>query len=307
MSRENHKDRSRRRFLAEVCGGFAGAGLLSGGLSGCNPAEFTDYLFAEEEDKVEDRFYESISGHCRRLEIPEAASNDFSFLWTSDIHVTRYKPHYINLLGKYADDHEAAFILHSGDCVDRGNEDEYIKLIDLLDHHSPVPMITALGNHDVYNDGWPRYKKYVGPSVFKFSYARCEFVFIDTAAGTLGRSQMDWLESALKKSKKPVRFVLSHYPIYDGSFQTPSSMGNTEERMKLVYLFDEYDVDYFLCGHKHTGAHYKVRGCKHIIGGAGCPYKTIVEDRQHLYRFDISGTRISKEKVYFEDLEGYYT
>ncbi|MFO8058079.1 MAG: metallophosphoesterase, partial [bacterium] len=299
--------RSRRRFLSRAGRGVLGLGVLAGSMAGCDPGEFMDYLLLEEEDKVTDRFYESISGHCRRPVIPEATSDQFSFLWTSDIHVTRDKPHYIDLLGKYADECDAAFILHSGDCVDRGKEDEYIKLVDLLDYHSPVPMITALGNHDVYNDGWPRYKKYIGPSVFKFRYARCEFIFIDTAAGTMGRDQMDWLESKLKHSPKPLRFVLSHYPIYDGSFQTPASMGNTEERMKLIYLFDEYDVNYFLCGHKHTGAHYKIRGCKHLIGGAGCPYKMIIEDRPHLYRFDIEGTGIGKKKVYFEDLEGYYT
>ena len=74
--------------------------------------------------------------------------------------------------------------------------------------------------------------------------------------------------------------------------------------MKLVYLFDEYDVSYFLCGHKHTGAHYQIRSCKHIIGGAGCPYKQIVEDRQHFYRFDVKGASgLEKEKIYFEDLE----
>lgn len=294
---------TRREFLSRLTLAAGGAGLAASGLSACDPGEFMDYMLMEERAKVEERFQDSISGKGKQLVIPEPSSDWFSFLWVSDIHVKKGMPDYVDLLGAYADWVGADLILHSGDCVDRGEEPEYQKWVKRFDNYSPAPIFTALGNHDLYSDAWKRFLRYMGPSVYHFSYGPCDFIFIDTAAGTMGRKQMDWLEKTLSRCKQAHRFVFSHYPIYDGSFQTPSSMGCTEERMKLIHLFDKYDVTYFLCGHKHTGAHYKIRSTRHIISGAGSPYKVIVEDSQHFYRFDVQGASgLSKEKIYFDDL-----
>lgn len=295
---------SRREFLRAAAGG-AGAAAFLAGLSGCDPGTYVDYLTLDDADKVTDRFNESASGHAKPLIFPETDSDSFTFLWTSDMHITRDKSDNFDKLAYYADKVNASLMLHSGDCVDDGDEKEFQKWTRRAEV-MPVPVFTAIGNHDLYNDGWDEFKRYIGPSVFRFAYGPADFIFIDTANGTTGWDQMQWIEKVLERNKHfPHRFVLSHYPIYDGTLQTPSSMGNTEERMKLISMFDDYNVKYFLSGHKHAEEHYKVRDTKCIIGGTGSTYKEIIGGDYHFYRFSIYGTGMESEKIYFDDLEDY--
>jgi predicted phosphodiesterase len=294
----------RRDFLRRAAGAAGTLGLTAGGLAGCDPSSFWDYATLNEADKVTDRFWESVSGECKPLDFPAPTSDTYSFLWASDIHISTVHNHHMDRLGAYADQIGAVFVLHSGDCADDGTSDDYHKWLQVMETYLHVPLFSALGNHDVYNQGWDRFKKYIGPSVFRFPYGLCDFIFIDTANGTMGQDQMHWFEKALDKgSASPHRFVLSHYPIYDGGLQTPASMGNTEERMKLIALMDDYDVKYFLCGHKHSFEHYEIRGIDHIISGCGSSYKQLLNDDYHFFRFDVTGPVISKKKIYYDDVE----
>jgi len=299
--KDGWKKLSRRKFISGLARGLGAAGLVAG----CDPGSYWDYLTSEDADRVNDRFNETMAGHTKQLVFPESNADSARFLWTSDIHITEGHDDFMDRLGFYADRVGAELVLHSGDCVDQGLDSGYQKWTRRIDGNIPVPLFSAIGNHDLYNDGWDLYKKYIGPSVFRFEYGPCEFIFIDAAAGTLGEDQMHWLEKMLHnyEGRNPARFVLGHYPIYEGEVQTPASMGNTQERMMLTSLFDDYNVDYYLCGHKHTGFEDEVRDTVHLIGGAGSSYKEILGDDYHFWSFDVTGGRIHKKKVYFEDME----
>ena len=299
---KDKKKKDRRKFLSGMGKGIAAAGIYAG-ISSCDPGSYLDYMEGDDVDRVDDRFNESMAGHAKELVFPVADSENFSFLWASDIHITEGQPHFMDKLGFYADEVGAKFVLHSGDCVDKGLDTGFRKWVRVMDTYISVPLITAIGNHDLYNEGWDLFKKYIGPSVYRFEYGQCDFFFLDVANGTLGRDQMHWLEKTLYLNKsKGCRFALGHYPIYSGSIQTPGSMGNTEERMKLIYLFDEYEVDYYLCGHMHMGNVEEVRDTTHIVAGAGSAYKQIIDDDYHFWRFDVRGNRVSKDKIYYDDI-----
>ena len=45
---------TRRSFIKGLAKGAAGAGLTAGFLEGCDPGEFSDYMFLNEDDKVTD-------------------------------------------------------------------------------------------------------------------------------------------------------------------------------------------------------------------------------------------------------------
>ncbi len=302
MNKKRGHKSSRRRFMADLARGLGAAGVLAG--TGCDPSTYWDYLTSDEVARVNDRFHESVSGHAKDLVFPEPQSERFSFLWLSDIHITEGQPDFMDKLGHYAEGVNASMVLHSGDCVDRGLDSGFQKWRRRVDNHLPCQLFTAIGNHDIYNYGWELYKLYMGPSVFYFDYGPCQFVFIDAAAGTLGYDQMQWLERVLAGGKSaPIRFVLGHYPLYEGKFQTPAAMGNTQERMMLMWMFDEYNVDYYLCGHYHSGLRNQVRGVKHWVSGAGSAYKQILGDDYHFYRFDVEGTSLNAHKIYFEDVD----
>jgi len=286
---------SRRQFLGELLRGTGAAGLLAAG--GCGPG-----TFFEDNTRVDDRFNEAMAGHGKPLVFPEAVSDNFTFIWFSDLHMTGSGNHALDRIGRYADRVRAAMIFCSGDLVDRGLETEYARMEQLAAQYLPAPFFSALGNHDLYNGGWARFKSLVGPSVFRFGYGPCDFVFIDAANGTVGKDQLNWMEDELPKLSRPHRFVFGHYPLYQGTVQTPGSMGNTEERLALFQLFDQSGIDFYLSGHIHVGSSFDIRGVHHVVTGAACPDKAPTSDDNHFYRFDITPNDIKREKILVRDI-----
>lgn len=266
-------------------------------LAGCGPSGWKEGTQTD----VDERVHESLAGQTKPLDFPHSTTDSFTFLFVSDIHLRPDEDDWMDQLNAYALNSSAAFILHGGDNVDRGLLKEYKYFVRRTEGFY-VPMFSAIGNHDIYNNGWEHYKKIIGPSVYSFEYGNSFFFFLDSAQATLGRDQMDYVEHKLKRVKKTHKFVISHFPIYDGPLQTPAMMGVPEERYKLIYLFDKYGVDYYLSGHKHSGERYQIRDTWYIIAGAGSTYKEIVGDEPHFWRFEVRGPVIHSEKIYFKDL-----
>jgi len=278
-----------------------GLGLCLLGLalgSGCGPTS----LIPGTDTDVDQRVEESWAGQTLQLDYPTGGSDHFTFLFVSDIHLRPDEGDWMDELDAYAQNANAAFILAGGDESDSGLPKEFHLYLNRTQGFYAF-MYPAIGNHDLYNNGWDHYKKLLGPAAYSFSYGNSFFLFLDSAQATLGREQLNWVERKLSGVKERHKFVVSHFPIYDGTAQTPAIMGTPEERYKLIYLFDKYGVEYYLSGHKHSGEIYQIRDCWYIIAGAGSTYKTIYGDKPHFWRFEVDGGRIHRRKIYFKDLE----
>lgn len=284
---------SRRGFLASLAGGAGGLGLW---LAGCESG------FFDEEIAVDERFHESRAGHARPPALPADDPESFRFVWCSDLHVTSFGDHALDKIGQFADRTGARLVLHSGDLVDQGLAREYDRFELLVSRYVNVPFISAVGNHDLYNGGWDRFRRRVGPSAFHFGYGPCDFVFIDVANGTVGKDQLEWLSHVLPKLSRRHRFVLGHYPLYEGALQTPGSMGSIEERMALFHLFDRAKIDYYLCGHRHVGDLFELDGTRHVITGAACPDRALSGDENHFYLFEVGPDGIDRKKILVADV-----
>ena len=277
--------------------GIVGVGLWLVLMAGCGPSS----LVQGTDTDVDERFHESMAGHAKDLDFPLSTTDSFTFLFVSDIHLRPDEDDWMDVLDAYAQNADAAFIVCGGDNTDRGWLKEYNWYL-LRTEGFYAAMYPAIGNHDLYHNGWKHYQRRLGPSVYSFEYGNAFFFFLDSAQATLGRDQLDYVERKLKQVTQRHRFVISHFPIYDGPAQTPAMMGVPEERYELIYLFDKYGVEYYLSGHKHSGERYLIRGTWYIIAGAGATYKDIVGDEPHFWRFDIRGEVIHSEKIYFKDL-----
>jgi len=277
--------------------GMVGAALALVLMAGCGPFGFIKGTDTD----VDERMWESLSGQTKQLDFPQSTTDSFTFLFVSDIHLRPDQDDWMDVLDAYAQNADAAFILHGGDNVDRGLLKEYNWYLRRIGGFYAY-LYPAIGNHDLYNNGWEHYQRLLGPSVYSFEYGNAFFFFLDSAQATLGRDQLDYVERKLKRVTQRHRFVISHFPIYDGPVQTPAMLGVPEERYKLIYLFDEYGVEYYLSGHKHSGERYQIRDCWYIIAGAGSTYKDILDDQPHFWRFDIRGPTIHSKKIYFKDL-----
>lgn len=256
---------------------------------------------------VDERFEDSVSGDTKTLFLPESSDESFVFLWMTDMHIQYSKENYFKDLALYAQEESVKprFILHSGDLVDNGDEDEYVYVEDEIRRYlEPVnlPFISAIGNHDLSGDGWDAWKEYIGPSVFSFNYGNTFFIIIDTANATVGEDQMEWIEEQLEESDMPNKIMLSHFPFYDGTYETPTLMGDPDERMKLMYLVEEYGVDYVLTGHKHSIEKHDIGDAVYMSGGTASAQKDAINGDALFYRFEIDGDDIDYDKVYFDDL-----
>ena len=150
-------------------------------------------------------------------------------------------------------DEKPLFCICLGDIAEHGLKsefDDFSKFVNKLSELG-IKTYSVLGNHDLYNSGWRIYKDVIFPftSFYYFKTDVFSFYFIDSASGSLGKSQMNKLEGLLAKDENP-KIVATHIPLYaDGYFYF--SMQNTTERNLLISMLAKNNVKAILSGHTH--------------------------------------------------------
>ncbi len=257
---------------------------------------------------VDDRYEDSVSGNTKMLQLPPVKNpQHFSFLWCTDMHIRVDRRDYLDKLGGFARRADASFIIHTGDLADHGLEEEFDHFLVEANKKLSIPFYSALGNHDLYGDGWDTFKEKMGPSVTAFDFANSRFIFIDTASCDVGKEQMEWIEDELEdaRSRSEIKhiFMFSHMCLYDDTLETPTIICDPDERYQLISMLDKYDVDFFLCGHKHSAEKYYLNGTWHIQAGTASTYKKPINDHSQFYYFQIDGDNVYFEKKYFDDID----
>jgi predicted phosphodiesterase len=158
-----------------------------------------------------------------------------------------------------------------GDLTNDATADEVDSIKLQLDRVG-IPYYATIGNHDMFQvDGWQRFRENYGPSCFPVVIAdRIKLIFLDTADGTIGPTQFDWLETELQDSAY-IKIVLTHYPIYDGEKPIMWRIASVAERAKLQNLLEKYGVYAWCAGHIHGLRHTQVGTVHHLTCGAMAP------------------------------------
>ena len=171
-----------------------------------------------------------------------ADPNVFSFAIVGDLHVGDDAIRLTQIATQAAAEGDA-FIILLGDTADEGKSTSYVAVQNALNGQGYLTkFLSVIGNHDVFNEGWDNYKSAMGRSHYTVSYGNSQFIALDTADGTLGETQYDWLEGELKKSKPTHTFILSHYlPVIPGQ-RTYLKLANEEEAMRVMRLSQNYSV-----------------------------------------------------------------
>lgn len=187
----------------------------------------------------------------------------YSFIVTGD---NRDGNSIFSSLMRRAADFQPRFMLHTGDFVKAGGQQEYLNFLSLI-RQARYPILPALGNHDIVAKGREWYQHYFGESRLAFSYGKDRFVMLDNANGSLEAEQLQWLESELKKPAR-YRFVFMHMPPRNMIWFHAFTKGS-REMMRLVEL---YKANYVFMGHVHIYDKMINRGVNYLIsGGAGAP------------------------------------
>ncbi len=94
--------------------------------------------------------------------------------------------------------------------------------------------------------------------------------------------QVAWLKHVLANSPEKWKLVFGHHPLYSASTKHGSS---TELIAKLKPLFDQYHVDFYICGHDHDFQHLRPQNSSvdYIVTGTGGKVRECSRDENTLF------------------------
>jgi 3',5'-cyclic AMP phosphodiesterase CpdA len=245
---------------------------------------------------------------CVQQQTPAAkASNEFSFVFMTDIHVQREK----NAISGFrkainkVNELNPAFVITGGDLVydvlgqtyDRSDSLYYIYNKMLTEFKMPV--FNTLGNHEIY--GWyslkgsdtlhPEYgkamfEKRIGPRFQRVDRNGWVIFILDSVVkdslggyeGRIDAEQMAWLEEQLRHIPAEVPILIStHIPflttgaeVYEGpTAGNPPSIVVVNAK-EVTELFEDHNLKMVLQGHLHFYESIHVFGTDYITAGAVC-------------------------------------
>lgn len=265
-----------------------------------------------------------------------AANDDFVFLQISDVHWgfngQQANPDFagtfkkevasINSLKRQPD-----FIMFTGDLTHVTDDDqerrkrlsEFRKMMADL----KIKDIRLMpGEHDASLDEGEAYKEIIGPEMhYTFDHKGVHFIVLDNVSdpkAILGKAQLDWLASDLKKHDKAQPIVVfTHRPLFDLMPEWEWYTRDGAEAVKLLMPYENVVVFY---GHIHqehhhmTGhiAHHASRGSMYPLPAPGsvpvkapvpwnpaAPYKGLgfrtVDTRKKPVKYDLTEYSVKGE------------
>ena len=178
------------------------------------------------------------------------------------------------LLKEVSHDQEIRFAMDLGDLVDSGEMEQYRYYFAQVRKNLNIPLLTAIGNHDLHEKGRGVYKDLFGSLYYSFQIGRDYFIVVDDANEKgLNQRQLRWLEAELiKAGNSTQRFVFMHVPLFDPRGASHHHCLETGPAHTFLDLFKKYKVNHIFAGHIHSYFTGKWEGIPFTItGGAGGP------------------------------------
>jgi hypothetical protein len=202
------------------------------------------------------------------LRIKVTDPEDFTFTVFGDNKGNRsfFEP----LLKEIDRDQEIAFAIDVGDLVSNGKRGQYRRFLKQIRGNLTIPLITAIGNHDLNNGSSNNYQTIFGPTYYAFKVGQSYFIVLDaTTEAGFDKTERKWLEEELKKAQaSKVRFVFMHVPAFD-----PRGNGFHKclnDGKELLDLFRDYHLTHLFASHIHGYFSGVWQGVPYTItGGAG--------------------------------------
>ena len=236
-------------------------------LPSCNPNYDLAGFLNGTSPEVCKRFEQSIA-YNDSVGVPAVVvpSADYRVYVCTDSHIDSIPTNLTTFVQAAAADTLCPFLLHLGDLVNAQGHIPYAVSL-LTPNQSPLTTFLALGNHDIYFNQWDEWRSYFGTSVYWFytmlpdSTVLDRFICLDSAEGTLGTAQLQWLRELLTTNHLPLttNHPFRHTIVFTHThlFKRDNSQGHTsnyavEETYELTSLLEQGGVDMYWCGHDHS-------------------------------------------------------
>ena len=240
-------------------------------LPSCNPNYDLAGFLNGTSPEVSTRFEQSMA-YNDSVGVPAVVvpSADYRVYVCTDSHIDSIPTNLTTFVQAAAADTLCPLALHLGDLVNAQGHIPYAVSL-LPPNHSPLTTFLALGNHDIYFNQWDEWRSYFGSSVYWFytmlpdSTVLDRFICLDSAEGTIGTAQLQWLRELLTGNgsqpstlnaqhssfRHTIVFTHTHFFRRDHSQQHTSNYA-IEETYELTSLLEQGGVDMYWCGHDHS-------------------------------------------------------
>jgi 3',5'-cyclic AMP phosphodiesterase CpdA len=236
--------------------------------------------------------------------IQSDSSNDFSFVFMTDIHLTEERNategflQAIDTINKLSPD----FVLTGGDNImdalaeSYGRSDTLYNLYEETIKELKMPVYNTMGNHEVFGlyetsgispdheeYGKKLYENRLAKRYYSFDHNNWHFVVLDGIGFTENRryyghidtEQLAWLKSDLEKAgDKPV-VVSTHIPLLSVGAQIMNGPNEAMGKGSIITnanevraILEQYNTKLVLQGHLHFLEDIQYNGIHYITGGA---------------------------------------
>ena len=233
-------------------------------------------LFSPNGETVATRFQQSQAyNDSVGVQHLDMGSDDYIAYVCSDSHITRTT--HANLdtfVSVYNAETHPKIAFHLGDLIDAQNN---FACVDSVLGLANGPMMVTLGNHDIYFKQWTIFRSYFHTSAYWFDTYNGPkkldlFICLDSAEGTLGTEQTQWLKKLLAaKSQEGYRHIIvythTHFWKLDNSQEYTSNFA-LEETYDLATLFAQYGVEAVWSGHQHARQAVLFKGVQYMVTDA---------------------------------------
>ena len=249
-------------------------------LTACGPDARLDMvgMFAGSSPKIDDRFtesqvYNNQHGFCTL----QAPVEDYHVYVCTDTHITKTQKRWTNFIETYRQDMLCPVAVHLGDIIDAQNyfDEMYSAYQAVPVNPAKVDTLMAIAsNHDIYFKQWPQFIELFKTCTYYFivrtpSGKQDLFICYDSADGTVGTKQLQWLTETLQwADTQDFRHIVAC--THTHFFKRDYSQGHTsnytiEETYALLNLFAKHGVEMVWSGHDHAREVTKVKGMTCIV------------------------------------------
>ena len=190
-------------------------------------------------------------------------SNEYSFLIVSDTHIENGDAFGLERIKNVIlGDNTIKFAAFTGDITQCAEKKDFNKFFEIADSLG-IPCYPVIGNHDVYFNNWDNWKNLIGSTCYRIDddAGWATLLILDTANGSFGDDQLNWLKKQLKTAKGRV-FAFTHTNFFVDNPTDIQQLTDPRERAKVCSML-KGRCDTMFTGHLHSrvindvgGVHY---------------------------------------------------
>jgi predicted phosphodiesterase len=198
----------------------------------------------------------------RSLSLPQ----EYSFIVVSDTHIEGGDAHGLERLSAVVAAGGDKFVAVTGDITQNGKQEDLRKFLEIASSLRDIgaPCYPIIGNHDVYFNNWPNWRDLVGSTTYRIDApgSSTTLLMLDSANGSFGKDQLDWLKRELK-SAKPHVFIFTHANLFTESLLDIEQVMDNRERARILSMLDGH-CDAVFAGHVHNRIIRTAGGVRYI-------------------------------------------